>query len=75
MSAADNERVKYVANAFDRASTSSLTVGVFALIAAAIYAPASSVGNLWVLSIAGPCWLFTAGILHFVGRFILRRLL
>ncbi len=42
MSVEYNERVKYIANSFDRASTSCLTVGVFAPIAASLYTSAGS---------------------------------
>ena len=75
MSIIHNERTKYVANSFDRASTSCLTVGVFAPIAAAIYAPSVSTGNAFILSVVGPGWLFAAAILHSGGKRIVRKLL
>lgn len=74
MSVIHNEQTKYIANAFDRASTSCLTVGVFAPIAAAIYAPTGSIGHAYPLVFVGVCWLFAAGILHLSGKAILRRL-
>jgi hypothetical protein len=53
MPVAHNEQTKHIANAPDRASTSCLTVGVFAPIAAALYAPAGSLGNVLALVVAG----------------------
>jgi hypothetical protein len=69
-----NERTKYVANAFDRASTSCLTVGVFAPIAASIYTSASA--QISALAFVGGvvCWLFAAAVLHSLGKLVLRRL-
>ena len=74
MSVAENERVKYIANAFDRASTSCLTVGVFAPIAASLYTSASA--QLGALQFVGAVasWLSAAVTLHLWGRVILRRL-
>ncbi|MGE7369683.1 hypothetical protein ACQKKX_11540 [Neorhizobium sp. NPDC001467] len=74
MSAIHNEQTKYIANAFDRASTSCLTVGVFAPIAAAVYAPLATGGGMLPLMFFGVCWLFAAAILHLSGKTILRRL-
>jgi hypothetical protein len=47
MSLVHNERTKLLANALDRASTASLTVGVLAPIAAALYTSASA--SAWTL--------------------------
>jgi hypothetical protein len=75
MSTINNERTKYTANAFDRASTSYLTVGVFAPIAAALYTSASAQVRLLPFMVAVLSWLFTAVILHLSGKYVLRRLL
>ncbi len=75
MSVIHNEQTKYIANAFDRASTSCLTVGVFAPIAAAFYAPAGSMVSALPLVAVGACWLFAASILHLSGKYALRGLL
>jgi hypothetical protein len=65
---AENECVKYVANAFDRASTSCLTVGVFAPIAAALYTSASAqLDALQFLGGVSPR-LFAAATLHLLGE-------
>ncbi|TCR01137.1 hypothetical protein EDF70_105143 [Neorhizobium sp. JUb45] len=74
MSVVHNEQTKYIANAFDRASTSCLTVGVFAPIAAAIYTPMGSSAHVYPLVFFGVCWLFAAAILHLSGKAILRRM-
>lgn len=72
MSVVHSEQTKYIANACDRASTSCLTVGVLAPIAAAIYAPTGSIGNAFPLVFEGVCRLFAAAILHLSGTTILR---
>ncbi|PYE89580.1 hypothetical protein C7477_10388 [Phyllobacterium leguminum] len=74
MSLIHNEQTKYIANTFDRASTSCITVGVFAPIAAALYAPTNMAANLLPFVISAVCWLFTAGVLHLSGKRVLRRL-
>ncbi|MBB4007759.1 hypothetical protein [Allorhizobium taibaishanense] len=74
MTVVHNERTKFVANAFDRASTSCLTVGVFAPIAAALYTPATAVAHVLPFILSAICWLFAAAVLHLSGRRILRRL-
>ncbi len=53
----ESERTKYVANAFDRASTSCLTVGVFAPVAASLYTSASAQISAFVFVGAVTCWL------------------
>lgn len=73
MSVEYNERVKYIANSFDRASTSCLTVGVFAPIAASLYTSAGAqIGAIQFIG-AVVSWLLAAVILHLWGRVILRR--
>jgi hypothetical protein len=74
MSIIQNERLKYIANAFDRASTSCLTVGVFAPIAAALYTSASAQIGAIQFASAVAAWIFCAAILHLLGRVLLRRL-
>lgn len=62
MSVVHNEQTKYIANAFDRASTSCLTVGAFAPIAAAFYAPVGAAASAFTVVIVGSCWPFAAAI-------------
>jgi hypothetical protein len=73
MSIIHNERLKYVANSFDRASTSCLAVGVFAPIAAALYTSASAQIEVLPFMVAVTSWILTASILHFSGKHVLRR--
>ncbi len=70
----DIERIKYLANAIDRASTSCLTVGVFAPIAAAIYSSNVAVPVTGFI-LGASCWLSAAVALHLAGRHTLQRLL
>lgn len=75
MSVIHNEQTKYIANTFDRASTSCLAVGVSAPIAAAFYAPVGAVASPVTVVVVGVCWLFAAAILHLGGKYVLRGLL
>lgn len=74
MSQIHNERTKLLANAFDRASTACLTVGILAPIAAAIYTP---VGIAPVLGVVVSCagWLAAAIALHLLARRVLGQML
>ncbi|QWW69016.1 hypothetical protein [Rhizobium sp. WYJ-E13] len=62
------ERTKYLANAIDRASTSCLTVGVFAPIAAALYSATGTIAATFTFVIGAFCWLSAAVALHLAGR-------
>ncbi|MGI2034928.1 hypothetical protein ACRQ1B_21320 [Rhizobium panacihumi] len=75
MSVFHNEQTKYIANAFDRASTSCLTVGVFAPIAAAFYAPVGAVASTVTVVVVGSCWFFAAAVLQLSVKYTLRGLL
>ncbi len=69
-----NERAKLFANALDRASTASLTVGVIAPIAGALY-NVGALGASWLQgSLYGVVWLFAALVLHLSARLVLGRL-
>lgn len=74
MSLIHNETTKLVANALDRASTACLTVGVFAPIAAALYAVTGAAASMPVFVIGAVCWIFAAAVLHISARYVLRRL-
>jgi len=70
----DNERTKLLANAFDRASTACLTVGVLAPLAAVIYNLSGTHLDGWVLVVGTVIWLFAAIALHLIARVVLRDL-
>jgi hypothetical protein len=59
-----NERTKLLANSIDRASTSCVTVGVFAPGAAAIYTVSGTVVSSSIFLIGTAIWLFAAIALH-----------
>ena len=70
----ENERIKLLGNALDRASTTCLTVGVAGPIAAAVY-NLNGFGDLIQtrkLSIGLVGWLVVAIILHVCARYVLR---
>ena len=67
MSVIHNEQTKYIANACDRASTSCLTVGVLAPIAAAIYAPTGSIGKCIPAGLCRCLSAFRRSHITFVG--------
>jgi len=63
------ERCKLRANALDRASTTILTLGVFAPIAASIYAPPQQMSAWWIYLLSIPCWIFGGyGLYWYAGR-------
>jgi len=68
------ERCKLRANALDRASTTVLTLGVFAPIAAAIYAPPQQMVAWWIYLLSVPCWILAGGGLHWYAARTLRAL-
>jgi len=70
----DNERTKLLANALDRASTASLTVGLLAPLAALLYNLSSGHLDLWIILAGGVVWLSVAIGLHLTARWILRGL-
>lgn len=70
----DNERTKLLANALDRASTASLTVGVLAPIAAVIYTVPATGTEPWVFMLGGTVWFSAAIALHLIARLVLRGL-
>ena len=55
---ARNERLKLTANALDRASTSFLTIGVLAPVAASIYGMGPAIPSLPIVIASGRVWLF-----------------
>lgn len=65
-----NERAKLLANAFDRASTACVTVGILGPVAAGLYGlgalpqPRDSV----FYAVSAIVWLLTAVILHVMAR-------
>lgn len=65
-----NERAKLLANAFDRASTACVTVGILGPVAAGLYGlgapPLQRDGAFYVVSAI--VWLLTAVILHVMAR-------
>lgn len=67
----ENERVKLLAGAIDRVSTASITVGVLAPAAAAIYATAVTGLNLLVYAVAAIVWLLVGAALHLTARWVL----
>ncbi|MGE7369206.1 hypothetical protein ACQKKX_09065 [Neorhizobium sp. NPDC001467] len=66
MTLVHNERRKYLAASFDRASTASLAVGVFGQLTAL---------DVWTMGWkslgAGGIWFVAALVLHFAGRQVL----
>lgn len=73
MSLIHNERTKLLANALDRASTASFTVGVLVpVVATLVGLPGYSFG--WPLVTLSLVWLFATVALHFLARIVLGRL-
>ncbi|WP_262267270.1 MULTISPECIES: hypothetical protein [Microvirga] len=70
----ENERIKYLVNALDRASTTCLTVGVAGPIAAAVYNlnGFAELMETKKLTIGLLGWLSVAILLHLLGRYVLR---
>lgn len=66
---AHNERVKLVANAYDRASTGCFATGVFVPTAALMLGQASVSWDYSLVGIAA--WVFLGLILHFEARRII----
>lgn len=73
MSLIHNERTKLLANALDRASTASFTVGVLVpIVAASVGLPGYGFGApLAALSLS---WFLAALVLHWIARRVLGRL-
>jgi hypothetical protein len=72
MTSLRNERIKLLANAFDRASTACFTLGAIGPIAAVVYAGTGAVrlgAGFFVAAAAS--WLLAAIALHIVAREIL----
>ncbi|BDA83442.1 hypothetical protein Sa4125_09840 [Aureimonas sp. SA4125] len=67
-----NEQTKLTAQAFDRASTACLTVGVIAPVAATFYNVGNSSVGLSTLVIGTSIWLGAAIALHWSARRLLR---
>lgn len=67
MTLGEIERCKLRANALDRASTACLTIGVFAPIAAAVYAQPNLTPNYWFYAISAVSWFLAALVLHFLA--------
>jgi hypothetical protein len=72
MSLIRNERTKLFANAIDRISTASLTVGVLAPGAAVFYSTVAV--PMGVLVSGSAFWIFVAVALHLFARRVLRGL-
>jgi multisubunit Na+/H+ antiporter MnhG subunit len=68
MSLVHNERTKLTANWLDRASTTSVTLGVIAPLAAVIFGYPSSPVSAGNLLIGIVFWFLTAMGLHFLAR-------
>lgn len=66
------ERCKLRAGALDRASTACLTIGVFAPIAAAVYASPTPSPNYWLYGLTALGWLLAALALHYWAYVTLR---
>ncbi len=66
-----NERLKLSANALDRASTASLTIGVIAPLAAIFYEFGGAGTNPILLPLGAAIWLLTAAVLHWGARVVL----
>ena len=71
MSLIENERTKLLANAFDRASTACVTVGILAPIAAVLYGATGTPMAPWALALAWAIWFVCAAALHLMARLIL----
>ncbi|MFS8039046.1 hypothetical protein ACI7BZ_19165 [Xanthobacter sp. AM11] len=77
MSLIQNERTKLTANALDRASTACLTVGALGPAAASLYGlggAATAPGGV-LIAVGSLFWLAAAGVLHFMARSVLGRLI
>jgi len=73
MSLIHNERTKLLANAIDRASTASFTVGVLIpVVATLVGLPGYTLG--WGLAALSLSWLLTTLVLHWIARAVLGRL-
>jgi hypothetical protein len=66
--AVDNERTKLLANAFDRASTAGLAVGILAPLAALAQGRADLHPPLDIIAITIAGWLGAAIMLHLIAR-------
>ena len=73
MSLVHNERTKLLANAFDRASTACLSIGILAPIAAAIYSAPETFSLNAKVVLGGIIWSLAALVIHMSARFALRR--
>ncbi len=74
MSLIRNETTKLFANWLDRASTASMTLGVIAPLAAAMFGFPSPPGSVASLLIGVGFWFSTAVGLHVLARLALKRL-
>jgi hypothetical protein len=76
MNLVDNERIKLLANAFDRASTACFTVGIATTVAGFVYSIGGFRGTIgystMALSLAG--WFVVAVGLHLYASRLLKRL-
>lgn len=68
MSLVNNERVKLLANALDRASTACVAVGVIGPAAAFLYGMGAVPVSPVALGLGSAVWLATAVILHYYAR-------
>ena len=69
-----NERTKLLAGAFDRLSTTCLTVGIVGPIAASLYGVPTTI-SASEFAVFAAIWLLVGTVLHFLARRILSGLL
>jgi hypothetical protein len=74
MNQSEIERIKLLANWFDRASTAMLTIGFLAPYAAAIYAPPQQPTPILIYVLGAIFWLSGAYALHWLAGSVLGRL-
>ena len=69
MASVEDEKIKLVANALDRASTACLALGVIAPLAAAFYSVESNLPTWSLTLVVGTLiWLAAAVVLHIGAR-------
>ncbi len=74
LSPTEIERVKLLANWFDRASTAMLTIGIFAPFAAALYTQQPQTISTLIYVFGAIFWLAGAYLVHVLAMNVLGRL-
>ena len=74
LSQVEIERLRLLANSFDRASTAMLTVGIFAPLAAAMYTRLPEAAPIAAYALGYVFWLAGAYIFHRLATRTLERL-